>query len=81
MLKAALVLTLLGVGAETGAKDGDRIVQVTRAGVQGSINETGRQIVDRQSKVPPTITIRPGFILRVAITRDLVLDQMEGGHQ
>lgn len=78
MLKAALVSTLLGVGSELGASDEDRIVQAVRGGAQDSINETGRQVVERQLRVPPTITIRPGFVLRVIVTRDLILEPMNG---
>ncbi len=36
--------------------------------------QTGQQIVRRQLDVPPTLTIRAGYPLRVAVTRDLVLD-------
>lgn len=79
MLKAALVSTLLGVGAELGATDEDRLVQAVRGGVQDSASETGRQIVERQLRVPPTITIRPGSEIRVLVTRDLVLEPVAGG--
>lgn len=78
MLKAALVSTLLGVGAEIGASDDDRLVQAVRRGTQDGLNDTGRQLVDRQLRVPPTITIRPGFALRVIVTRDLILEPREG---
>lgn len=78
ILKAALVSTLLGVGAELGASDEDRLVQAARAGSQGSINETGRQVVERQLRIPPTITIRPGFAFRVIVTRDLILEPLQG---
>lgn len=78
MLKAALVSTLLGAGAELGASEEDRIVQAVRGGTQDSVNETGRRVVERQLRVPPTITIRPGFVLRVIVTRDLILEPMNG---
>lgn len=81
MLKAALISTLLGVSAELGASDEDRLVRAARGGAQDSINETGRQVVERQLRVPPTITIRPGFTLRVIVTRDLMLEPVDGGVQ
>ena len=81
MLKAALVSTLLGVGAEFGASDEDRLVQAARAGTQDSFNETGRQVVERQLRIPPTITIRPGFALRVIVTRDLILEPVNGSER
>ncbi|WP_432768987.1 TrbI/VirB10 family protein [Sphingopyxis sp.] len=78
MVKAALVSTLMGVGAELGAGDEDRLVQAARAGTQDSINETGRQVVERQLRIPPSITIRPGFALRVIVTRDMILEPFNG---
>lgn len=74
MVKAALVSTLLGVGAELGAGDEDRLVRAIRSGAQDSIGQTGRQIVERQLAIPPTISVRPGFAFRVIVTRDLVLE-------
>lgn len=79
MLKAALISTLLGVGTELSASDEDRLVQAMRGGAQDSISETGRQVVERQLRVPPTITIRPGFKLKVIVTRDLILEPNGGG--
>jgi type IV secretion system protein TrbI len=78
MLKAALVSTLLGVGAELGSSDADRFVQAARRGTQDSLNETGRQLVERQLAVPPTITVRPGAALRILVTRDMILEPLRG---
>lgn len=74
MLRAALISTLLGVGAELGADSEDRLTRALREGTQDSAGQTGRQLVERELRVPPTITIRPGFALRVLVTRDLVLE-------
>ena len=74
MLKAALVSTLLGIGTELGDSDDDRLVRAIRSGGQDAVSETGRQVVERQLGVPPTLTIRPGFTLRVIVTRDIILD-------
>lgn len=78
MLKAALVSTFLGVGAELGASDEDRLVQAVRDGSQDSLGETGRQLIERQLAVPPTITVRPGATLRILVTRDMILEPMGG---
>jgi len=67
---------LLAVRAEFGADSDDDLVRALRDGRQDSAAQTGRQIVERELRVPPppTFTIRPGFALRVTIvTRDLVL--------
>ena len=79
MLKAALISTVLGVGAELGSDDDDRLVRALRDGSQDTIGETGRQLVSRQIAIPPTITVRPGLIFRVIVTRDLVLEPIAGG--
>ena len=79
MLRAALVSTLLGVGAELGADSDDELVAALRDGGQDSAAQTGRQIVERELRVAPTLTIRPGFALRVLVTRDLVLEPIAAG--
>jgi type IV secretion system protein TrbI len=76
MLKAALVSTLLGVGTELATDSDDALVEALRYGTQDTINQTGRQVVQRQLSVPPTLTIRPGHVLRVIVTRDLVLEPL-----
>lgn len=73
VLKAALVSTLLGVGSELGAGNDSDLTRAVRRGTQDSINRAGEQIVSRELNVRPTLTIRPGFPVRVLVTRDLVL--------
>lgn len=79
VLKAALVSTVLGVGAELGSGDDDNLVRALRRGSQDSINRAGEQIVSRELNVRPTLTIRPGFPVRVIVMRDLILSP--GGRQ
>lgn len=73
--RAALISTLLGIGAEIGAGNDDNLVRALRRGSQDSINRAGEQIVSRELGIPPTLTIRPGYPVRVLVTRDLVLEQ------
>ena len=73
VLKAALVSTLMGVGSELGAGNDSELTRAIRRGTQDSINRAGEQIVSRELNVRPTLTIRPGFPVRVLVTRDLVL--------
>lgn len=72
--KAAGLSTLLAVGAELAVDDEDRLVRAIRDGAQDTINDAGQQIIRRQLQVAPTLTIRPGFPVRVIVTRDLVLE-------
>jgi len=76
--RAAAVSALLGAGAELATDDGDRLVRALRDGARDTINDVGQQIVRRQLDVQPTLTIRPGFPLRVIVARDLVLEPPEG---
>ena len=78
LAKAAGLSTLLAVGAELIMDDDDRLVQAIRNGAQDTINDAGQQIIQRQLQVPPTLTIRPGFPMRVIVTRDLVLEPYRG---
>jgi hypothetical protein len=66
---------LLGVGAELATNDDDRLIQRDpqwRAG-----HDQRRRPADRSAAaqhVAPTLTIRPGFPVRVVVTRDIVLE-------
>ena len=79
LFKAALLSTLLGVGTELGSNstssgNNSDIIQALRRGSSDSANQTGQQIVRRNLNIQPTLTIRPGFPVRVIVNRDLVLE-------
>ena len=75
LFKAAILSTLLSVGAEAGTSgDEDELIRAIRRGSSESINQIGQRVVGRALNVQPTITIRPGFPVRVLVTRDLVLE-------
>ncbi len=75
LFKAAILSTLLSVGSEAGTSNSENnLAQAIRQGASQSINQTGEQIVGRSLNVQPTLTIRPGFPVRVLVTRDLVLE-------
>ncbi|GGC94042.1 TrbI/VirB10 family protein [Chelatococcus reniformis] len=78
LAKAAGLSTLLSVSAELGNDDEDRLIRAIRNGGQDTINDAGQQIVRKQLNVPPTLTVRPGFVIRVIVTRDLVLAPYPG---
>lgn len=82
LFKAALLSTLLGVGSELGAgsdagNNGD-IVRALRRGSSDSVNQTGQKVVQRNLNIQPTLTIRPGFPVRVIVNRELVLEPYKG---
>lgn len=74
LFKAALLSTLLSVGSEAGSTGQQSdLFQALRRGASDSISQTGNQVVRRNLNIQPTLTIRPGFPVRVIVNRDLVL--------
>jgi type IV secretory pathway VirB10-like protein len=79
LLGAAALSTLLAVGTEVnsasdiGSTNGS-ILQALRRGAGDSLTQTGQQVVRRNLNIQPTLTIRPGFPVRVLVNRDLVLE-------
>ena len=78
LMRAAGLSTLLAVGAELASSDEDRLIRAIRDGAQDTINQAGQQIVQRQLQVVPTLTIRPGYPVRIIVTRDLVFEPAGG---
>ena len=79
LLKAALLSTILSVGSEAGTSNNQNsLLDSIRRGSSDSISQTGRQVVGRSLQVQPTITVRPGFPVRVIVTRDLVMEAYAG---
>ena len=74
LLRAAGLATILNIGLEFGQDDDDEIAGAIRDGAQDTVGRAGDEIVRRQLTVPPTLTIRPGFPVRVMVTRDLILE-------
>ncbi len=78
----ALLSTLLGVGSELGSTSGTGnngdIIQALRRGSSDSLNQIGQKTVQRNLNIQPTLTIRPGFPVRVIVNRDLILDPYRG---
>jgi MFS family permease len=83
MLGAAALSTLLAVGTEANSgpdisSTNGAILQALRRGAGDSLNQTGQQVVRRNLNIQPTLTIRPGFPVRVLVNRDLVLETYKG---
>jgi type IV secretion system protein VirB10 len=78
LMKAAGLSTLLAVGTELATDDEDRLISAIRDGAQDTVNQAGQQIVQRQLQVAPTLTIRPGFPVRVIVAHDLILEPYRG---
>ncbi len=77
LVRAAGLATILNIGLEFGQDEDDEIAEAIRDGAQDTVGRAGDEIVRRQLTVPPTLTIRPGFPVRVMVTRDLILEPYE----
>ena len=79
LIKGIALSTLLGVGTElTFGDDEDDLVRALRESTQDSANQAGQRITDRNLDIQPTITIRPGWPLRVIVNKDLILRPYRG---
>ncbi len=77
VLSGAAMSTLVGIGAELARPDqgsnGNQIVVATRQSAQDTVNQVGQELTRRNLDIQPTLTIRPGYPVRVIVQRDLVL--------
>jgi type IV secretion system protein TrbI len=82
LFKGALLSTLLGVGSELGTTTGtggnSDVIAALRRGSSDSLNQTGQKVVQQNLNIQPTLTVRPGFPVRVIVNRDLVLEPYKG---
>lgn len=74
LFSAAALSSLISVGAELSEDDDEQVARALRDAVQDGASRVGEEVVRRQLAVQPTITIRPGWRLRILVQRDLVLD-------
>ncbi len=79
ILKGVVLATLLGVGAELSIGDGQNdLVRALQQSAQQSTNAAGQRLVEKNLNIQPTITVRPGWPLRVIVEKDLVLRPYRG---
>ena len=74
LLKGIGLATILGVGTQLtlGNTEGD-LVRALRESIQQTTNRAGQRLIERELDVQPTITVRPGWPVRVIVAKDLVL--------
>jgi type IV secretion system protein VirB10 len=77
LLAGAALSTLIGVGAELAAPDRSngqsQVIVAARQSAQDTVNQLGQELTRRNLNIQPTLTIRPGFPVRVIVNKDLVL--------
>ncbi len=77
IIAGAALSTLLGVGAELAAPNNSGstggVTVAVRQSAQDTVNQIGQEITKRNVSIQPTLTIRPGFPMRVMVNKDLIL--------
>jgi len=75
LLKGVALASLLGTGSQLtiGNSQNDLISALQQSAIKNT-DQAGQQFVQRQLDVQPTLTVRPGWPLRIIVHRDLVLE-------
>ncbi|MDA7946076.1 MAG: conjugal transfer protein TraI [Hyphomicrobiaceae bacterium] len=80
IIKGIALSTLLGVTTELSlGSDESDLIRAIRESTQENANRAGQGIVSRMLDIQPTITVRPGWPLRVIVNKDIVLSPYESG--
>lgn len=76
LLKGIGLATVLGVGSSLafgqGSGDSD-IIRALRESTGQTTNRAGQRLIERELNVQPTLTVRPGWPLRVIVHKDIIL--------
>jgi type IV secretion system protein VirB10 len=75
LLKGMGLSTLLGIAGELGRDDDDRLVAALRQSTQDTANVAGQRLVDHALQIQPSLTVRPGWPLRLIVEKDLDLTE------
>jgi type IV secretion system protein VirB10 len=79
LLKGVALSTLLGAAAELSLKSSSAsLYDALAASAQQSASQAGAQLVSRNLNIQPTIRVRPGWPLRVLVSKDIVLQPWRG---
>jgi type IV secretion system protein VirB10 len=79
LLKGVGLSTLLGLTAYDGADDDSDLVQAFRESLRQTANQAGQQLVAKAIGIKPSVTVRPGWPVRVIVQKDLVLQPYDEG--
>ncbi|EKF16990.1 conjugation TrbI family protein [Nitratireductor pacificus pht-3B] len=79
LIKGIALATLLGVGTELSlGQDESDLVRAIRESTQQNVNRAGQRITEKNLNIQPTITVRPGWPLRVIVHKDVLLRPFRG---
>ena len=73
LLQGVALATVLGIGSELSLGGSDNsLVKALLQATQQTGNRAGQRLVERTLNVAPTLTVRPGWPLRVIVHKDIV---------
>jgi len=81
LIKGVALSTLLGIASELASDsggDGNRIIIATRDSANSAANQVGQRLIQKELSIQPTLTVRPGWPLRVIVNRDVSLRAYRG---
>lgn len=80
LIKGVAISTMLGVGTQIslGSSESD-LVRALHESTQQNVAQVGQRITEKNLNIQPTITIRPGWPVRVIVHKDIVLKPYRGG--
>lgn len=74
LLKGIGLATLIGVGSELSFGDEENeLVAAIRESAQQNTSRSGDTLVQKTLDIQPTITIRPGWPVRIIVSKDMIL--------
>ncbi len=76
LFAGAALSTLLGVSAELAepsSGESGTVIVAAQESAQESVNQVGQEMTRRNLDIQPTLTVRPGFPLRIRLNKDVVL--------
>jgi type IV secretion system protein VirB10 len=79
LVNGIVLSTLINVGSELtlGNEESDLVRALGRSSQQ-SVESAGEMIVRRELGIQPTISVRPGWPLKIIVHKDLILEPYEG---
>jgi type IV secretion system protein TrbI len=80
LIKGVVLSSLLGIGSEASFGTGQQsdLLRILQRATGNSVNQAGQSLTERNLNIQPTLTVRPGWPLRVIVHKDLVLKPYGG---
>ncbi|HEX2581799.1 MAG TPA: TrbI/VirB10 family protein [Dongiaceae bacterium] len=80
LVKGVVLSSLLGIGSEASFGTGQQsdLLRILQRATGNSVNQAGQSLTERNLNIQPTLTVRPGWPLRVIVHKDLVLKPYGG---